>query len=226
MSGYPPIPQSSPQPTPPPSSGPTPVKSRPSRGLLWTVLARVILGIVFVVSVLLVAWTLYQYYVTIPPLGRQMHQRDSERSTLAGEVQKMEMDWNASAAEKLETEFKAARELLFADKAEQDEWMAKLQQRAAELAFEAKLVTEEPIVHPVDKSLHLVRASLELRPMKTGGGLTNSAYERLLSLNSMLENSHRRVDLVGLSVLSDSNSVAQAQAQLQLWSQVKEKATP
>jgi len=191
--------------------------------LLWTIVARSVLWVVLIASVGLVTWALYQFYMTFPPLTRQIRQKDSERSALASEVQQMEMDWNAEAAAKLEAEYRAAQEQLFAGKGEQDEWSSALQRRAAELAFDATLIAEAPQPHTQHTNIHLVRATLQLQQMKTGGGKTNSAYERLLALNTTLDNPRRRIDLLELSVRSDSNSVAQTQARFQMWSLGQEK---
>jgi outer membrane murein-binding lipoprotein Lpp len=217
-------------PLPPPLPGAPvtsaePAKRSASRSVLWTVAARVLMFSVFVAAVGLVCWSLYQLYVTIPPLTRQLRQKDTERSRLASEVQQLEMDWNAAAAEKLEREYQAAQEMVFADADGPARWADEMKLRARQLAFDADLQVS-PAEPAACKEIAVVPAVITLQPTRLGGGLTNSPYERLLKLASALEASPRRIDFIGLSVTSDSNSVAQTRAHFQLWVKAREAAKP
>jgi hypothetical protein len=208
-------------------TAPSPTRSRPalSRALLWTLFARMLMLSVFLLSVGLVGWSLHQLYRDLPVLGRQIRDKDSTRAALAGEVQQLEMTWDAAAMEKLEAQCRDARELLFADAQEQEKWSNELKQRARALAFEMEFRRDPAQPHPAtNQAIALVPATLQVKPLQRGGGLTNSPYERLLDLAASFENSRRRIDVTELSVTSDSNSVYQTRATLRLWAQ--EKRTP
>jgi len=203
----------------------TPALPRPaaSQTFLWPLLARALMLVVGVGSVALVWWSLNR----LPPLARQVRDKDLTRANLAAEVQQFEMNWNAEAAQILESRYQAAHERLFDGPEESQRWRTAFAGMGNALAFDTELqLAINPSAAPEHKLHQLVvtPATLRLQPAAEGKGLTNSPYERLLTLAASLAQTKRRVDLVELSVQSDSNSVAQARAELRLWS--REKVNP
>lgn len=189
-----------------------------SRTVLWASLARFLMVVVGVGSVALVWWSLNR----LSPLGRQVREKDLARAALAGEVHQLEVNWNADAARKLETQYQSARARLFAGPEAPLQWRAAFTGRGQELAFDTELHLGLPQPHPEPQlKLLVVPATLRLQPSPQGRGLTNSPYERLLNLAASLATNKHRVDLVELSVTSDSNSVSQTRAELRLWSAEK-----
>jgi hypothetical protein len=206
--------------TPPPL--PARSGNRPSgRSPVWPFLARFLMLVIGLGSAVLVWWSINR----LPPLARQVREKDATRANLATEVQKLEMDWNAEAARQLEIQYQAALEKLFDGPDAPEKFRSAFLERGQSLALETELTLGAPQAHPkAEHKLLTVPATLRLRPAALGRGLTNSPYERLLNLVSMVSSGKQRVDWMELTVNSDSNSVAQTRAEFKLWSKEKEKA--
>ena len=73
--------------------------------------------------------------------------------------------------------------------------------------------------HPrTEHKLFLCPTTIELRPAPVSQS-TNSSYQRLMNFTGLLQQTRRRVDLLELFVVGNSNSVRQVKALVQLWSE-------
>jgi hypothetical protein len=188
------------------------------RSVVRSTLVRVLMLLVFGFSV----WLAWRGVKRLEPVQQSLRDKDSERATLANDVQKLEMQWNAAEAERTEERFKAAGELLFAGPEERDRWQQEIKRHGFSAAFDATVQLGSARPHPQSEhnlSVQPVTINLMAAPF---GRSTNPPYQRLLSFARTLENSKRRVDVLEFSVDGGSNSVRQARAVLELWARQEE----
>jgi hypothetical protein len=177
-------------------------------------------------SLWLVCWSLQR----LPRVNRQLQSKTAEMSILANaveqldrEVEQMKQDWDAEEARRTEAEFNDSRATLFAGREEVVAWQLEIERQARALDFEASVQLGTPVPYAeAEQKLSLHQAIVEIQPT-TASRSTNSAYQRLLAFTRSLETPKRRMDIVELSATGSSNSVRQARAVVQLWSQERSK---
>jgi len=180
-----------------------------------TLLVRLAMLLVLAGSVWLAWWSVDRFLV----MQRLQREKDSERAGVVDEVQRLELKWDAGDAERAEARFKEAGELLFAGPEERAGWQKEIQREGLLQAFATTVQLGPARPHAAtEHKLSTLRATLDLQAAPAARS-AKSPYARLLGFAEILEKGERRVDLVELSVLGNSNSVRQASAVLQLWSQ-------
>ncbi len=196
---------------------PTPKDSLPPipASVVRTLLVRLAMLLVLAGSVWLAWWSVDRYLL----MQRLQREKDSELAGLVDEVQQLELKWDAGEAERVEARFKEAGELLFAGPEERDGWQKEMQREGLLQAFATTVRLGPAQPHPAtEHKLSTFRATLDLQAAPAARS-AKSPYARLLGFAGTLEKGERRVDWLELSVLGNSNSVRQASAVLQLWSQ-------
>jgi hypothetical protein len=180
-------------------------------------LGRIIMLALFVGSVMLVFWSVNR----LPPLNRELQVQSSMVSQLADQVERMQSNWNTQEADEVAKAVKATREALFASPEEYTKWQQEIQKQSAPLGLDAsaQLLKAKPTSDNKFASTPAVIA-IEVQPA-TETAVTNSPYKRLLEFGQSLARPNKRVDVTELTVSGNSNSVAQARIEVQLWSQVK-----
>src|SRR5438045_9068450 len=155
------------------------------------------------------------------PMQRLHHQRGPESARLTSEVQQLEMKWNAEESAKLDAQIKEAHQSLLSGPEECDGWQQEVKKNGKLLAFETTIHPGASQAHPhKEQKLSILPVTIDLR-LAAASRSTNSPYQRLLNFAKTLEQPDRRIDLLEFSVHGNSNSVQQAQAVLQLWSEEK-----
>ena len=180
-------------------------------------LGRIIMLVVFVASVVLVFWSVNR----LPPLNRELQAQTTRVAQLADQVEHMQANWNPAEADAVAKAVKQTREALFATPEEYTKWQQEIQRQSAPLGLDAsaQLLKAKPTPDNKFATTPAVIA-IEVQPTSETT-VTNSPYKRLLEFGQTLARPNKRVDVTELTVTGNSNSVAQARIEVQLWSQVK-----
>ena len=193
----------------------------PPKKNAWPMRLAVVLVLAAVMA--LVWWSVNQRLLPVLHQGQQTAQ---EVSTLANEVQQLEAQWNPDDITNTEGLFQDSKQSLLTSDEDRLALSRTLQEEAEALNFfaDVKLGQVQPFPTAGYKlSLLLTTINLQTAP---GNSLTNTPYARLMHFTRLLTQIKPRVDLLDLSVAGNSNSVQQAQAVLQFWSEEKEEAAP
>lgn len=192
------------------------VRSIP-RSFLRALVVRIIMAVVLLASVALAWWS----WNRLQPVRDELEQKTTQSTRLANDVQQLEMRWDAPEAERVDIRYQHAQTLLFNSPDELLKWQRDLKRETLGLALDANAQVGKPQPHPrTQQKLSLLTATVDLQPAAVLRS-TNSPYKRVLGFTRGLENPKKRMDLVELSVSGSSNSVQQARAIVQLWSQEK-----
>jgi hypothetical protein len=165
-------------------------------------------------------WLLYWSFASrLQPVNREHQQKTIEMSRLADEVEQMRLKLDRNERNQIEARYKSAQQFLFANPKDLSEWedQVKIQGGSMRLDVMCQLGEFEP--HPrAREKLGLIKAQLGIQPAYIPGA-TNSPFRQLLSFTQNMAKSSKRFDLLELSVEGDTNSVKQALAVVQLWSE-------
>ena len=192
-----------------------PAVPRVPRPLVRTILIRLAMAVVLGISVWLALWS---YFKRFQPVALEYLQKTAEQARLSSEVQRLERDWNAVEAARVETQYAAARGQLLSGSGALADWEQQLKRETLDLALTAtpRLGPPEPCAAN-DLRLTNVTVAVDLQPAAIAG-TTNGPYHRLLGFTRLLQDSAKRTDLVALEADGRSNSVEHARAVLRLWS--------
>jgi hypothetical protein len=197
--------------TPPPP----PVPEKIADPFLRTLLLRLLMLLLLAGSACLVWWSVERLTLT----NQQLRQKSSAVSYLADAVQQLERRSDPAEAARIDARFQKATNLLFAGLQECVGWEESVREQAIALRLDATVQQgpARPYTNAALK-LSLVPETIQIEP-----GLdtvsTNTPYQRVLSFTGTLWKPGRRLDLVELVVIGGPNSVRQAKAVVQLWSQ-------
>jgi hypothetical protein len=164
-------------------------------------------------------WLVWSSFQRLVRVVRQSQQKTTELSALGNEVDRLKQKRDRAEIERIEARFLEAQAAVFKGLEDYAGWEKALRVQTRALDFDA-MITPGRSQPESDVNLSVRSATVELRPA-VGNATTNSPYERLLEFAGRLEKTKQRVDLVDLSVLGNFNSVQQARAVLEVWSQVE-----
>ena len=182
------------------------------RSLLQIWVVRFVMILICVGSIGLVYWSLF---LRLQPVSRLHQETFIRMSQLSDEVEQLRLRWTPEEISQTQARFRAARRLLFAGRAELQEWEKETARQSASMMIETVFEIGQPEPHPLaGLNLASVRADLHIWPA-VPVGVTNAPYKQVLGFIHTVANSPKRLDLLELSVVGDSNSVAQARARLQ-----------
>ena len=182
---------------------------------LRTLLVRLVMLLVLAGSVWLVWWSVNRLIL----VNRQLKQKTSAVLAVADEVQKLERLSEPDEAARMEARFIAATNSLFAGPGECAGWLKELPEQTLALGLEATLQPGQAQPHSrAEQKLALLSTTIDLHPA-VGTLWTNFPYQRLVNFTGVLGKPKQRIDLLELEVLGSSNSVRQAKAVVQLWTQ-------
>lgn len=187
----------------------TPEKKNP-----WT--TRVVMSLVLLFSIGLIWWSVNKRLL---PVVHEAQKKTQEVSALANEVQQLELKWTPADISKTEKQFKDSKKSLLSGDAGRMNLNREIQQQARALSFNVDIQpgNTEPLPTAGYK-LALMLTTIDVYPSAVSS-LTNTPYARLLNFTKMLSELESRTDFLELSVTSDTNSVHQATAVVQLWSE-------
>ena len=183
----------------------------------WLVelLVRLAMFLVLGGSVWLIWWSVDRLTL----VNRQLNQKSSAVAAIADEVQILDRKLDPIQFARTEERFKAANQAIFAGPDECAGWSKEIPEQALNLGLEATLQPGQVQPHVrADFKLSLLSNTIDLHPA-VGSQWTNFPYQRLLDFTGVLQKPGRRIDLLELVVIGGSNSVRQAKAVVQLWSQ-------
>jgi hypothetical protein len=194
----------------------TPVLDRIPRRVLWTRVARVTAVALMAGLVWLVLWS---YFGRFLPIHQQYVEKITSELELANEVQQLVLKWDALDAAQTDTRFKEAKGSLFGSAEECAVWLEDRSNESLALALKVtpKLGNADGATH-TNLGLALFPATLQIQPT-AAPGFSNGPYHRLLGFARAIEQSAKRADILELTVTGQSNSVEQASAVFQLWSE-------
>jgi hypothetical protein len=161
----------------------------------------------------LVYWSLFERLL---PVSREHQASTIEMSRLSDEVEQMRLRWDPVEAEETRARYHGLGQLLFGEATELEGWETGLERDAGPQALEAVLtmgpgVPEPGLTDPIER----VGAELEVWPLPVLG-LTNSPYRRVMGYLQDVVNTPKRIDLLELRVVGESNSVQEARARLEV----------
>ena len=185
---------------------------------LQRLLTRLVLLAVLALSLWLLWWSVF---VRMAPVNGQYQEKTRELSALAEQVDQLRLLWTTPGLARLETQYQAAQELMFADPDAMADWVKGIQLQTAPQGLETvvQLGAPQPSPEEGDK-LSVTRATLDVLPGQAVG-ITNTTYQQLLELTRSLAAGNKRIDLLELSVTGSSNSIQQAGLVVRLWSPEK-----
>ena len=182
-------------------------------------MGRVVLLLIFGAALLLLVWSVNR----VPPLNAELQLQSFQVSRLADEVERLQANWNTNEAAEVAQAVKTTREQMFASPEEYIKWQQEIQNQSTPLGLDAssQLLKAKPTPDNRFSATPAVIA-IEVQP-STETTVTNSPYKRLLEFGQSLARPSKRVDVTELTVIGNSNSVAQARIEVQLWSQLKSR---
>lgn len=177
-------------------------------------LARVIVVVLFAGAITLTVWRWSEFQL----VKRQMNSAIAQETRLLNELQQFEMRWDPIATAKSEADFRKVQALLFSGPEQIANWQSEVQRLAHTNLLEGnvKLSAAETRVKN-DQKLSVNLATVDLEPAADAPA-SNSIYRGLLNFARALQTLPKRLDLVEVSAMGGSNSIARAQVVLQLWS--------
>jgi hypothetical protein len=176
---------------------------------------RLVLLLAFVGALYLAWWSVNR----LAPIDKLLQIQSEKIARLEDDVLQMELKWNAAEAEQVAGKFKLAQEQVFAGHDDFNRWKDELKRQTNQFALDVKTQAGRTQACPLpNKVFAIIPATLELQA-PTDETSTKPSYKRLLEFTQNLTTQKKRVDLVGMKVGGNSNSVSQATLELQLWAQ-------
>jgi hypothetical protein len=170
-------------------------------------------------------WLLYWSFVSrLQPVSRELQKKTSEMSHLADDVEQMRFKLDRKEVAQTRARYQAAQQFLFAGPGDLNAWEEEVKIQAGSMRLEAICQLGEAEPHPQARAkLGLIKAQLGIRPAYIPGA-TNSTVPAVAELHAKHDETAKRFDLLELSVEGDTNSVKQALAVVQLWSDERESS--
>ncbi len=189
------------------------VQNRRPGSLDWPF--RLVIVALLAGSAALAWWSLWR----LEPLQRQSRELNSTIARLSVQIEELERKWSRGQVEEVGDRFKQAHAQLFSDQPALENWMNGLKEQSESLALEAKTTFGKTIpVNSADQELAMIptTVSVNVIPLRKTG---QSAwpYRRLVQLSQGLARQDKRADLVEMTVLGGTNSVAGAVLVFNLW---------
>ncbi len=194
-----------------------PPKNRPPRRLpAWTagLVERLVLGAVVTLSGVLL-WTSVSRLVRARAESREVSRRIAQ---LSGEIDVMRAQWPGSRTQAIADRLPAAQASLFSGPPAVAEWIESVRARAIPLDLETDFEFIGARTQAFDRSVAVIRTRVQVAPDHDADS-PRPAYHRLLALGEVLARHEKRLDILELTVHGDSNSVAEASAVIEMWSE-------
>ncbi|MGE3312952.1 MAG: hypothetical protein AB7O66_23530 [Limisphaerales bacterium] len=207
-------------PTPP---LPAPRTRPPRRRPAWAhgLVRRLAVGAVLGVTGFLL-WTSVSRLVRARTQSREVTRRIAQ---LSGEIDVMRAQWPGSRTQAIADRLPAAQASLFSGPPAVAEWIESVRARAIPLDLETEFEFAGARTQAFDRNVAVLRTRLRVVPDHDATP-SKPTYHRLLALGDHLARQPRRLDVLELSVRGDSNSVTEASAVIEMWSDDGSPATP
>lgn len=180
----------------------------------WTVRAVILLSVTGCLALLY--WSVF---VRLLPVTTEHREKALEMTRTADELEQLRARWTAQQIEEIKEQYARAQEALFQREEELATWEEETRNEASARVLAATLKRQPAITSRAD-GIQMITAQVDVFPEDIFGS-TNSPYNRLLLFADALARSPKRLDLIDLSVVGNSNSISQAQAVVQLFSTEK-----
>ncbi len=204
----------------PPTKAP-PGKKRRSRWFCAANLERlVVFSIVTISGVLL--WTSVSRLVRVRAESRDLSRRIA---LLSGDIDVMRAQWPGSRTQHVASRLSAAEASLFHGPPAVAEWIESVRADAIPLALETDFEFVGARTQALDRAIAVMQTRLHIAPSR-GADSSRTAYQRLLELGHSLTHHPQRLDVLELNISGASNSVGEATALIEVWSDTSTSDTP
>lgn len=204
---------------PPPKAPP-----RPKRGFRWLGVANVerivVFSVVTIAGVLL--WTSVSRLVRVRSESRDLTRRIAH---LSGEIDVMRSQWPSSRTQQVASRIPAAEATLFQGPPAVAEWIESVRAAAIPLALETDFEFVGAHTQALNRAIAVMQTRLHIAPDRDSESVRPS-YNRLLELGQSIARHPKRLDVLELSVSGSSNSVGEATALIEVWSDTPSAAAP
>ena len=180
----------------------------------WLVRAVIFLSVAGCLALLY--WSVF---LRLLPVTTEHRNKAQEMTRTADELERLRARWTEQQIAEIKEQYARAQEALFQREEELAAWEEETRNQASTRVLAATLKRQPAITSPAD-GIQMITAQVDVFPEDIFGS-TNSPYNRLLLFADALARSPKRLDLVDLSVVGNSNSISQAQAVVQLFSTEK-----
>jgi hypothetical protein len=204
----------------PPAKAPPGKKRRP-RLLCAANLERfVVFSIVSITGALL--WTSVSRLVRVRAESRDLSRRIA---MLSGDIDVMRAQWPGTRTQHVASRLSVAESSLFQGPPAVAEWIESVRANAIPLALETDFEFVGAQTQALDRAVAVMQTRLHVTPSR-GANSSRTAYQRLLELGHSITHHPQRLDVLELSIAGASNSVGEASALIEVWSDASTSATP
>ena len=182
----------------------------------WMVRAVILLSVAG--CLVLLYWSVF---IRLLPVTTEHREKALEMTRTADELEQLRGRWTEQQIAEIKERYARAQEALFQRDEELAAWEEATRNEASMRALAATVKRQPaiPITSTADR-INRITAQLNVVPEVIFGS-TNSPYNRLLPFANAIAHSPKRLDLIELSVVGNSNSISEAQAVVQLFSREK-----
>jgi hypothetical protein len=198
-----------------------PGKKHRSRWLSSANLERVVVfSIVSIAGALL--WTSVSRLVRVRTESRDLSRRIA---LLTGDIDVMRAQWPGTRTQQVSSRLSAAEASLFQGPPAVAEWIESVRANAIPLALETDFEFVGARTQALDRTIAVMQTRLHIAPSR-GAQSPRTAYHRLLELGHAIAQHPQRLDVLELNISGTSNSVGEASALIEVWSDTPTPATP
>lgn len=174
---------------------------------------RILFVLPFAASAALLWWTLQR----ITPVTKQSQSLSQSTSTLAQQIDQMELRRAQAQKEKLADRYTGALNRYLSGEEALGAWLDELRAHAVTLALEVTPTFGEITTREIaDESLSVLPVTLEIHPSASVQS-DRSAYQRIIDLTLFVCTHAKRADIRQLSVSGQEGAAAHALVNLNLW---------
>ena len=198
-----------------------PPKSKRFRKLSAALVERVIVfSIVSIAGFLL--WSSVSRLSHVRAESRNLSRRIAQ---LSGEIDVMQSQWPSARTQAVATRMPVAEEALFQGPPAIAEWIESVRATAIPLALETDFEFVSARTQALARAVAVMQTRLQIAPSRDVDS-SRPAYHRLLELGQSMARHPQRLDILELTLHGSSNSVGEASALIEVWSENLAASTP
>lgn len=144
---------------------------------------------------------------------------------LSGEIDVMRAQWPGTRTQHVADRLPVARTSLFEGPPAVAEWIESLRAAAIPLALETDFEFVGARTQAMERAVAVMQTRLRITPDR-GAESPRPTYHRLLELGQTIARHPKRLDILELTLRGSSNSVGEASALIEVWSDNLPTATP
>jgi hypothetical protein len=198
-----------------------PGKKRRPRLFCAANLERVVVFSIVTVSGALL-WTSVSRLVRVRAESRDLSRRIA---LLSGDIDVMRAQWPGTRTQHVASRLSAAETALFHGPPAVAEWIESVRADAIPLALETDFEFIGARTQALDRAVAVMQTRLHIAPSR-GAESSRTAYQRLLELGHSIAQHPQRLDVLEFSIAGTSNSIGEASALIEVWSDTSSSDTP